>query len=118
MSHINKSADKSHVVVESNQKRKDYLEWSDYFMAVAFLSAQRSKDPSSQVGACIVSPEGKIVGTGYNGMPNSCSDDSLPWGKEEENWHDNKYPYGEHASADEWRITVSKSTVSVILIIL
>ncbi|XP_035760082.1 deoxycytidylate deaminase-like, partial [Neolamprologus brichardi] len=55
------------------KKREDYLEWPEYFMAVAFLSAQRSKDPSSQVGACIVNQENKIVGIGYNGMPNGCS---------------------------------------------
>uniref|UniRef100_A0A3Q4GG88 dCMP deaminase n=1 Tax=Neolamprologus brichardi TaxID=32507 RepID=A0A3Q4GG88_NEOBR len=54
------------------KKREDYLEWPEYFMAVAFLSAQRSKDPSSQVGACIVNQENKIVGIGYNGMPNEC----------------------------------------------
>ena len=61
------------------KKRDDYLEWPEYFMAVAFLSAQRSKDPNSQVGACIMNAENKIVGTGYNGMPNGCSDDLLPW---------------------------------------
>ena len=85
---------------ESNWKRQDYLEWSDYFMAVAFLSAQRSKDPSSQVGACIVSPEHKIVGIGYNGMPNGCSDDLLPWGREAEDPLDTKYPYGERRFAE------------------
>lgn len=82
---------------ESNWKRQDYLEWSDYFMAVAFLSAQRSKDPNSQVGACIVSPERKIVGIGYNGMPNGCSDDLLPWRREAEDPLDTKYPYGKRA---------------------
>ncbi|KAM7009571.1 deoxycytidylate deaminase-like isoform 2-T2 [Tautogolabrus adspersus] len=56
----------------TTRKREDYLEWPEYFMAVAFLSAQRSKDPSSQVGACIVNQENKIVGIGYNGMPNGC----------------------------------------------
>ena len=91
---------------ESNGKRQDYLEWSDYFMAVAFLSAQRSKDPSSQVGACIVSPERKIVGIGYNGMPNGCSDDLLPWRREAEDPLDTKYPYGERA-VHGWRITLA-----------
>ena len=86
---------------DSNWKRQDYLEWSDYFMAVAFLSAQRSKDPSSQVGACIVSPERKIVGIGYNGMPNGCSDDLLPWRREAEDPLDTKYPYGERTQAGE-----------------
>ncbi|UYV73213.1 DCTD [Cordylochernes scorpioides] len=78
------------------QKRAGYLSWEDYFMAVALLSSKRSKDPSTQVGACIVSPEKKIVGVGYNGMPNGCSDDQLPWGKEGEE-QNTKYPYVCHA---------------------
>ncbi|KAL1782906.1 Deoxycytidylate deaminase [Sigmodon hispidus] len=79
------------------KKRDDYLEWPEYFMAVAFLSAQRSKDPSSQVGACIENPENKIVGIGYNGMPNGYSDDLLPWRRTAENKMDTKYPYVCHA---------------------
>ncbi|XP_062903776.1 deoxycytidylate deaminase [Mobula hypostoma] len=79
------------------RKRENYLEWSEYFMAVAFLSAQRSKDPSSQVGACIVNSENKIVGIGYNGMPNRCSDDSLPWARTAKNKLDTKYMYVCHA---------------------
>ncbi|MBN3293237.1 DCTD deaminase, partial [Polypterus senegalus] len=79
------------------RKREDYLEWPEYFMAVAFLSAQRSKDPSSQVGACIVNPENKIVGIGYNGMPNGCDDDLLPWARTASNKLDTKYPYVCHA---------------------
>ena len=75
-------------------KRSAYLSWDDYFMSVAFLSAQRSKDPSSQVGACIVNSERKIVGIGYNGMPNGCSDDELPWARSADNELDTKYPYG------------------------
>lgn len=78
------------------KKRTNYLSWDDYFMAVAFLSAQRSKDPSSQVGACIVNEDMKIVGIGYNGMPNGCSDDVLPWGKAG-SLLDTKYPYVCHA---------------------
>lgn len=81
-------------VAASQQKRTDYLGWNDYFMAVAFLSAQRSKDPSSQVGACIVNPERKIVGIGYNGMPNGCSDDNLPWARKADSELETKYPYG------------------------
>ncbi|XP_070553647.1 deoxycytidylate deaminase-like isoform X2 [Ptychodera flava] len=80
-----------------NRKRSDYLTWEDYFMAVAFLSAQRSKDPSSQVGACIVNDEKKIVGIGYNGMPIGCSDDALPWTRTADNRLDTKYPYVCHA---------------------
>ncbi|XP_008315420.1 deoxycytidylate deaminase [Cynoglossus semilaevis] len=79
------------------KKRDNYLEWPDYFMAVAFLSAQRSKDPSSQVGACIVNQDNKIVGIGYNGMPNGCDDDLLPWSRCAENKLDTKYPYVCHA---------------------
>ncbi|CAB3225221.1 unnamed protein product [Arctia plantaginis] len=61
-------------------KRVDYISWQDYFMAVAVLAAKRSKDPKRQVGACIVNDEKRIVGIGYNGMPNGCSDDEFPWG--------------------------------------
>ncbi|XP_042341220.1 deoxycytidylate deaminase [Plectropomus leopardus] len=79
------------------RKRENYLEWPEYFMAVAFLSAQRSKDPSSQVGACIVNQENKIVGIGYNGMPNGCDDDLLPWSRSADDRLDTKYPYVCHA---------------------
>ena len=65
-------------------------------MSVALLSAMRSKDPNTQVGACIVSPENKIVGTGYNGFPTGCSDDMLPWDREGKPF-DTKYPYVCHA---------------------
>ncbi|XP_025327645.1 deoxycytidylate deaminase isoform X4 [Canis lupus baileyi] len=78
------------------KKRDDYLEWPEYFMAVAFLAAQRSKDPNSQVGACIVNAENKIVGIGYNGMPNGCSDDHLPWERTAASKLDTKYPYDSH----------------------
>jgi dCMP deaminase len=60
-------------------KREDYLSWDEYFMGVALLSAQRSKDPSTQVGACVVSEEKKILSMGYNGMPTGCNDDRMPW---------------------------------------
>lgn len=63
-------------------------------MATAFLVAKRSKDPITQVGACIVSQDKKIVGTGYNGMPIGCSDDDFPWGKNNPSDVDNKYLYG------------------------
>ena len=77
-------------------KRDGYLSWDDYFMAVALLSAQRSKDPSTQVGACIVNPQKRIVGVGYNGFPTGCSDDTLPWCREGD-FLDTKYPYVCHA---------------------
>lgn len=60
-------------------KRTDYLKWDEYFMGIALLSAQRSKDPSTSVGACIVSEDNKILSLGYNGMPIGCSDDEFPW---------------------------------------
>jgi len=80
-------------------KREDYLSWDDYFMAVAFLSAQRSKDPNTQVGACIVNKQKKIVGIGYNGFPWGCSDDEFPWNRKSvtNNPLDTKYPFVCHA---------------------
>ena len=77
-------------------KRQDYITWDEYFMGVAKLSGMRSKDPNTQVGACIVSPEKKIIGVGYNGFPIGCSDDELPWEREGD-WLDTKYPYVCHA---------------------
>lgn len=56
-------------------KRENYLSWEEYFMGVAKLSALRSKDPSTQVGACIVNDNNRIVSMGYNGFPSGCSDD-------------------------------------------
>ena len=77
-------------------KRTDYISWDQYFMGIALLSAKRSKDPNTQVGACIVNTEHRIVGLGYNGFPAGCSDDSLPWAREGE-FLDTKYPYVVHA---------------------
>lgn len=81
-------------------KRKDYISWDEYFMGIALLSAKRSKDPSTQVGACIVNRYNKIVGIGYNGFPIGCDDDLLPWDKTSENENDTKYPYVVHAEAN------------------
>ena len=77
-------------------KRTDYITWDEYFMGVAKLSGMRSKDPSTQVGACIVSQDNKILSMGYNGFPIGCSDDEFPWDKNggEE---DTKYPYVTHS---------------------
>lgn len=83
-------------MISKTQKRKDYLSWDEYFMAVALLSAQRSKDPSTQVGACVANTDHKIVGVGYNGFPWGCSDDELPWAREG-SYLDTKYPYVCHA---------------------
>ena len=63
-------------------KRQDYITWDEYFMGIALLSAQRSKDNNTQVGACIVNNENKILSLGYNGMPVGCNDDFMPWGRE------------------------------------
>jgi dCMP deaminase len=78
------------------KKRQDYISWDEYFMGVALLSACRSKDPNTQVGACIVNDKNKIVGAGYNGLPIGCSDDDFPWAKQGE-FLDTKYPYICHA---------------------
>ena len=77
-------------------KRKDYINWDEYFMGIAVLSAQRSKDPNSQVGACIVSQDNKILSIGYNGFPVGCSDDEISWEREGD-FIDTKYPYVCHA---------------------
>ena len=61
------------------KKKNDYLDWDTYFMAIAKLSAKRSKDPSTQVGACIVAEDNRILSIGYNGAPNGFSDDEFPW---------------------------------------
>ena len=78
------------------KKRTDYISWEEYFMAIAQLSAKRSKDPSSQVGACIVNAKKRVIGIGYNGFPIGCSDDELPWSREGE-FLDTKYAYVCHA---------------------
>ena len=76
-------------------KRENYLSWQEYFMGIAILSAKRSKDPVTQVGACIVIDD-KIIGIGYNGFPRGNNDDNMPWGKEGE-YLETKYPYVVHA---------------------
>ena len=75
-------------------KRENYLSWDEYFMGVAMLAAGRSKDPNTQVGACIVSPENISISTGYNGMPKGCSDDEFPWARTGD---ETKYPFVVHA---------------------
>ena len=77
-------------------KRSDYLSWDEYFMGIAILSSYRSKDPSTQVGACIVNNHNKIMSVGYNGFPIGCSDDQFPWEREGDAY-DTKYPYVCHA---------------------
>ena len=79
-----------------SDKRKDYISWDEYFMGVAVLASMRSKDPNTQVGACIVSQDNKILSMGYNGFPIGCSDDEFPWSREAEGL-DSKYLYTTHS---------------------
>jgi dCMP deaminase len=89
-------------------KRKDYISWDQYFMGVALLSAMRSKDPQTQVGACIVNKKKRIVGIGYNGFPYGVDDDDYSWGKNDD-WIDSKYPYVVHAEPN----AILNATVSL-----
>ena len=77
-------------------KRQDYISWDEYFMGVAILASQRSKDPSTQVGACIIDGDKRILSTGYNGFPKGCSDDEFPWNRDESQG-ETKYQYVVHA---------------------
>lgn len=77
-------------------KREDYISWDEYFMGIAMLSARRSKDPSTQVGACIVNSNNKIMSVGYNGFPQGCNDDDFPWERTGDDF-ETKYPYVCHA---------------------
>ncbi len=96
---------KSYLVInicdKLRKKRTDYIDWDEYFIALSILSSQRSKDPSTQVGACIVNQENKIVGIGYNGFPKNCSDDILPWSRISESGSilETKYPFGNHSAS-------------------
>lgn len=84
--------------INMSEKRMDYITWDEYFMGVAKLSALRSKDPNTQVGACIVSEDNKILSMGYNGFPTGCNDDEFPWSKESEETdpYNAKYLYSTH----------------------
>ena len=79
-----------------NMKRADYISWNEYFMGVATLASKRSKDPNTQVGACIVDKDNYIVSVGYNGMPLGCSDDEFPWDRQGGTL-DTKYAFVTHA---------------------
>jgi dCMP deaminase len=81
---------------KSMTKRESYISWDEYFMGIALLSAQRSKDPGTQVGACIVNRQNKIMSVGYNGLPIGCCDDDFPWAREGSPL-ETKYPYVCHA---------------------
>jgi dCMP deaminase len=80
-------------------KRKDYFSWDETFMQIAKVIAMRSKDPNSQVGACIINPDNIIIGLGYNGFPRGCSDENLPWNREG-SFEKTKYAYVVHAEAN------------------
>ena len=93
--------------MEKISKRKDYISWDEYFMGVALLSALRSKDPNTQVGACIINQQKKIVGVGYNGFPTGCSDEDLPWNREG-NFLETKYPFICHAELNAILNSISR----------
>ncbi|KAG7342309.1 deoxycytidylate deaminase [Nitzschia inconspicua] len=98
---LQEEADYDATAVSDNGRRHDYLTWDEYFMSVAFLTAQRSKDPNTQVGACIVDDEHRIIGLGYNGMPRGLSDDAMPWSRDSSNPPIfNKYLYVTHAEVN------------------
>lgn len=78
-------------------KRENYISWDEYFMGVSLLSSMRSKDPNTQVGACIVGEDNKIVSVGYNGFPRGCNDDDFPWERSGDNANETKYPFVCHA---------------------
>ena len=77
-------------------KRTDYIKWDEYFMGVSKLAGMRSKDPNTQVGACIVSEDNKILSMGYNGFPNGCSDEDFPWERDGDVL-ETKYAYVTHS---------------------
>ncbi len=81
---------------ELNKQRKDYLNWDEYFMGIAVLSSKRSKDPNTQVGACIVSKTNRILSIGYNGTPNGYEDKYFPWDRSGD-FLDTKYAFVCHA---------------------
>lgn len=90
--------------------REDYISWDEYFMGVALLSAKRSKDPSTQVGACLVNEAKRIVGIGYNGFPYGCDDKTFPWETDKTlDANDTKYPYVVHAEPN----AILNSTMSL-----
>ena len=78
-------------------KRNDYISWDEYFMGVTLLASKRSKDPNTQVGACIVDESNVILTTGYNGFPIGCSDDEFPWARESADPLKTKYIYVTHS---------------------
>lgn len=99
------------------QKRTNYLKWDKYFMGVAILSAMRSKDPNTQVGACIVNTKNRIIGIGYNGFPTGLNDDDFPWANQGE-FLDTKYAYVVHAEPNAILNSIEKLDDSTIYVTL
>lgn len=97
-----------------SDKRQDYISWDEYFMGVALLAAERSKDPNTQVGACIVDEQNRILSTGYNGFPHGCSDDDFPWNRDESRG-DTKYQFVVHAELNAILNARGKSLAGSIL---
>lgn len=93
-----------------SDKRNEYISWDEYFMGVALLASQRSKDPSTQVGACIVDENNRILSTGYNGFPQGCSDDEFPWNRDA-SVGETKYPFVVHAELNAILNSSGKSLV-------
>ena len=91
-----------------SDKRTDYISWDEYFMGVALLAAERSKDPNTRVGACIVDDQNRILSTGYNGFPQGCSDDDFPWNRDETEG-ETKYKFVVHAELNAILNTRGKS---------
>lgn len=88
---------------------KKTISWDEYFMGIALLSAKKSKDPSTQVGACIVDDDNKVVSIGYNGMPKGLDESQLSWNKNED--LDSKYLYVCHAEFNAILNTRNGSTL-------
>lgn len=97
-----------------SDKRNGYISWEEYFMGVALLAAERSKDPNTQVGACIVDTQNRILATGYNGFPQGCSDDDFPWNRDE-SLGETKYQFVVHAELNAILNARGKSLAGAIL---
>ena len=78
-------------------ERTNHLSWDEFFMAIAQISALRSKDPNTKVGACLVDNKNKVISTGYNGMPTGCKDSIMPWKSKSKNFLKSKYSFVCHA---------------------
>lgn len=82
-----------------SEKRSDVISWDEFFMRVALSASMRSKDPNTQVGACIADTNHRILSVGYNGTPSALTDDDFPWGVSDDPLND-KHSYVVHAEAN------------------